>query len=59
MLQRQHRINTNVRGLMQPGDVTTRYVTMDTHLVAQCAQYLSRYAKPAECRLLLSLILFG
>ena len=45
---------------MQPGDLTTRYVTMDTsHLVVQCAQYLSRYAKPAECRLLWSLVLFG
>ena len=31
---------------------------MDTYLVAECAQYLSRYAKQAECRLLLSLILF-
>ena len=44
---------------MQPGDVTTRYVAMDTYLVAQCAQYLNRYAKQVECRLLLSLILLG
>ena len=44
---------------MQPGDGTTNYVTVDTYLVVQCAQYLSRYAKPAECRLLLSLILFA
>ena len=44
---------------MQPGDVTTRCVTMDTYLVALCAQYLNRYAKPVECRLLLSLILFA
>ena len=50
ILQRQYCINTNVRGLVQPGDVTTRCVTMDTYLVAQCAQHLSRYAKPAECR---------
>ena len=27
--------------------------------LAQCAQYLSRYAKQAECRLLLSLIFFA
>ena len=32
---------------------------MDTYLVVQCAQYLSRYAKPAECRLLLSLVFFA
>ena len=44
---------------MQPGDVTTRHVTMDTYLVAQCAQSLSRYAKQAECRLLLPLNFFG
>ena len=44
---------------MQPDDVTTRYVAMETYLVVQCVQYLSRYANPAECRLLLSLILFA
>ena len=32
---------------------------MDTYLVVQCAQYLGQYAKQAECRLLLSLILFA
>ena len=32
---------------------------MDTYLVEQCDQYLSRYAKPAKCTLLLPLILFG
>ena len=37
-------MNTNVRGLMQPGDVTTRYVTMDTYLVVQCAIVPNTYA---------------
>ena len=32
---------------------------MATYLVAHCAQCLSRYAKQAECRLLLSLIPFA
>ena len=46
-LQGNTAFNTNVRGLKQPSDVTTEYVTMDTYSVAQCAQSLRRYAKQA------------
>ena len=42
ILQRQHCINTNVRGVMQSGDVTTRYVTMDTYLVCPILKKISK-----------------